>query len=292
MPTPLGFEMEPITLPIAELLPRRPLEPRRLAGKKYARILASIREVGIIEMPLVYLRPDGRYEIIDGHLRLEALKALGATQVRCLVTLSPDRYSVITHINKVTAIQEHFMIVQAIAHGVSEDRIARALQVDIKSIQLKCHLLQGICPEAVRLLEKTAVSAATLGLLKKVTPARQVEMAEMMLTAHNFSVPFCRGLLLATRKDLLVESARHKARSSATTDYVELVKMQEELETLQRDLQAYEDHYGQNFLNLVVARGYLAKLLANAHVNRLLHERYPEIATAMQHIVDSVSLEG
>ena len=292
MPTAIGFTMEPVTLPIADLLPRRVVEPRRLAGKKYARILASIREVGIIEMPLVYRRPDGRYELIDGHLRMEALKHLGATTVRCLVTLEPDRFSVITHFNKVTAIQEHFMIVQAIAQGVGEERLARALQVDIKSIQDKYQLLRGICPEAVRLLEKTSVSAATLRSLKKVQPERQVEMAELMLSAHNFSLPFCRGLLLATRKELLVESAQKQAKPGTTPDYVALVKMQEELETLQRDLQGYEDTYGQNFLNLVVARGYLAKLLGNERVSRLLGERYPEIATAMQHIVDSVSLEG
>lgn len=183
------------------------------------------------------------------------------------------------------------MISQAITQGVSEERLARALEVDVKAIVAKTHLLKGICPEAVRLLEKTAVSAKTLQTLKKVIPTRQVEIAELMQAANNYSVAFCRGLVMATRHEQLIAVVGKKSNASST-DYLELVKMQDELETLQRDLQGYEDNYGQNFLNLVVARGYLAKLLANERVRRLLTDRYPEIGTAMQHIVDSVSLEG
>lgn len=291
MPTHLAFDLVPRTLAVTDLSPGRAIDPRRLAGRKYARILASIREIGIIEMPSVYQHPDGHYEIVDGHLRVEALKTLGAPVVRCLVSESREAFSSRVHYIKLSAIQEHYMITQAVTQGVSAERLARALEVDVKAVVAKTHLLHGICPEAVRLLEKTAVSAKTLKTLKKVVASRQVEIAELMLAANNYSVAFCRGLVLATRKDLLVEAA-HPKTGPSPTDYLELVKMQDELETLQRDLQGYEDTYGQNFLNLVVARGYLAKLLANERIRRLLTERYPEIATAMQHIVESVSLEG
>lgn len=287
----LAFDLQPRTLAITALVPGRPLAPRRLAGRKYARILASIREVGIIEMPLVYPRPDGRYEIVDGHLRIEALNTLGVTQVRCLISDSPERFGPRGHYTKLSVIMEHTMIRQAIAQGVSPERLARALEVDVKSIQEKGNLLRDICPEAIRLLEKTAIGAKALRLLKRVVPQRQVDIAERMVAANNFSQAFCNGLVLATHHDLLVAPPPRKTAPSPT-EYAELVKMQDELETLQRDLQVYDDTYGQNFLNLVVARGYLAKLLANERVRRLLTDRYPEIATAMQHIVDSVSLEG
>lgn len=291
MPTHLAFDLTPRTLAVADLSPGRVIDPRRLTGRKYARILASIREVGIIEMPLVYQYPDGHYEIVDGHLRVEALKTLGAVAVRCLVSDDREAFSSRVHVNKLSAIQEHYMITHAVTQGVSAERLARALEVDVKAVIEKTHLLRGICSDAVRLLEKTVVSAKTIQLLKKVMPTRQVEIAELMVAANNFSVAFCHGLVLATRKDLMVETGKKKTETSQT-DYLELVKMQDELETLQRDLQVYEDSYGQNFLNLVVARGYLAKLLANERVRRLLTERYSEFATAMQHVVDSVSLEG
>jgi len=292
MPTHLAFDMEPRTLDIAELVPGRTLEQRRLSGRKYARILASIREVGIIEMPLVYQHPDRHYEIVDGHLRIEALKTLGVAKVRCLVSDSPERFGPRVHVPKLSAIQEHYMITKAIEHGVSAERLARALEVDVKQVLAKHHLLRGICLEAVQLLEKTSVSAETMRGLRKVLPARQVEIAELMIAANNFTATFCRGLVLATRKEWLAAPHVTKKAGPSPKEYAELVKMQYELDTLQRDLQVYEDTYGQNFLNLVVARGYLAKLLANERAKRLLCERYPEIATAMQHIVDSVSLEG
>ena len=177
-----------------------------------------------------------------------------------------------------------------ISQGVSEERLARALQVDIKNIQDKCALLHNICPEAVRMLEKTTISGISLRQLKKVTAERQVEIAETMNYANNYSVSFCRGLLLATRKEQLVGC--HQKKVNSAIDYVALVKMQDELENLQHEMQLYEDSYGQNFLNLVVARGYLAKLLGNERVNIFLQQHYSEIATAIKHIVDSVSLEG
>jgi hypothetical protein len=41
-------------------------------------------------------------------------------------------------------IQEHFMILRALEQGVSEERLARALRVDVVSIRKKRHLLLGI----------------------------------------------------------------------------------------------------------------------------------------------------
>lgn len=68
--------------------------------------------------------------------------------------------------------------------------------------------------------------------------------------------------------------------------------MQREMETLERDLHAHEDNYGTNFLNLVIVRGYLAKLLDNVRVVRFLSSNHPDMLDAFQQIVESTSLEG
>lgn len=86
--------------------------------------------------------------------------------------------------------------------------------------------------------------------------------------------------------------SHQQEKAQKAVDYTALLKMQDELESLQRQLQVYEDTYGQNFLNLVVVRGYLAKLVGNVRVTQLLETRYPDLYTAIRHIVDSVSLEG
>src|SRR5208282_2675247 len=57
-------------------------------------------------------------------------------------------------VNPLTAIQEHFMIMEAIRNGVWEERIAKTLDVDVAAIRRKRDLLEGICPEAVQLLKE------------------------------------------------------------------------------------------------------------------------------------------
>ena len=49
----LGFERQCARLAIADIEPRRPITVRVKRGAKYRQILSSIREVGIIEPPLV-----------------------------------------------------------------------------------------------------------------------------------------------------------------------------------------------------------------------------------------------
>ena len=45
------------------------------------------------------------------------------------------------------------MILKAIERGVSEERIAKALNVDVESIRRKRRLLDGICTEAAEILK-------------------------------------------------------------------------------------------------------------------------------------------
>ena len=50
------------------------------------------------------------------------------------------------------------MILKAIERGVSEDRIAAVLDVDVARIRIKRDLLNGIAPEATELLKDKHVS--------------------------------------------------------------------------------------------------------------------------------------
>ena len=47
--------------------------------RKYAQIIASVREIGMVEPLVVAIDPQtpGKYLVLDGHLRLEVLKELG-----------------------------------------------------------------------------------------------------------------------------------------------------------------------------------------------------------------------
>lgn len=83
-----GFDTDMINLNLEQLVPLKAIPSALKASKKFQQILTSIREVGIIEPPAV--TPDrslkGRYLLLDGHIRVEALKEFGQTSVICLVS--------------------------------------------------------------------------------------------------------------------------------------------------------------------------------------------------------------
>ena len=54
----------------------------------------------------------------------------------------------------------------------------------------------------------------------------------------------------------------------------EIAKMELEMETIERDLKTVESSYGENMLNLTVARGYIKRLLENAKVVKFLAGNY------------------
>ena len=71
----------------------------------------------------------------------------------------------------------------------------------------------------------------------------------------------------------------------------QMAKMEREMANLQGQYKMVEQTYGQDVLNLVLARGYLAKLLENTQVVRYLKQRQPEVLAEFETIVQTVSLE-
>ncbi len=52
-----------------------------------------------------------------------------------------------------------------------------------------------------------------------------------------------------------------------------------------------ESNYGSELLNLVVAKGYLSKLLANAAVKSYIERREPEILSHLELVANTNSME-
>ena len=88
----IAFEPESVTIPIAGILPLRLVENTARKRKKFRQIDASIREIGIVQPPIVARRSGGKhkYLLLDGHLRIEILKDLGIDEVVCLVSLDDE----------------------------------------------------------------------------------------------------------------------------------------------------------------------------------------------------------
>jgi ParB-like chromosome segregation protein Spo0J len=286
----LAFGTQGLILPIANILPLKPIKGSIKSSQKYLQVLASIREIGVVEALIVFPQKDGTYLLLDGHVRLEALKCIGETHVHCLVATDDETYTYNKRVNRMATIQEHVMILKAIRSGVPEERIAKVLRVDVGSIRQKRDLLSGICKEAAEILKNRYVALGVFVILRKMKPMRQIEVAELLVATGNFSVPYTKALFAATQAEMLVEPDKHKAVKGLTPE--QITKMEKEMEVLQRDLKLIEESHGNEVLNLVLARGYVAKLFGNTRVTRYLDQHHPEIFKELQTISQSESLES
>lgn len=286
----LGFETEMVTLDLKRIVPLKILPPDIRKKTKYKKIAASVKEVGIIEPPAVSPckdKPD-HYILLDGHVRLEILKELGKKQITCLVSTDDEAFTYNKHINRLSTIQEHNMIVRAVERGVSEEKIAKALNVDVRSIMLKRKMLDGVCKEAIDLLKDKMVPGGAFRVLKKMQPMRQIECAELMNSMNVYTVSYAKALLAGTPQDQLTEP--DKPKKITGIDEEQMARMQSEMLSLQNEYQAIEDSLGDNVLNLTVAKGYISKLMDNAKVVRYLAQDYPEILEEFQKITELKSL--
>ena len=289
---PLGFIPDPLTLPLDRILPSRKTPEGLHTSRKFKQIMASMEAVGLIE-PLSVGKADkvtGQHILLDGHMRLLALRQLGYADAPCLIATDDESYTYNNRINRISSIQEHLMLRRAVERGVTPERLAKALNVDVSHIHKKVNLLDGICPEAVEMLKDLHFAANLGSVLRKMKPTRQVECIELMLTANNMTVAYAEALLAATPPPLLVGETKPRKLRGVTAD--QMAKMEREMGNLQGQLKLVEKSYGQDVLLLVLARGYLAKLIDNKAVFRFLSQRQPDVLAEFENIVQTVALDG
>lgn len=287
----LGFVPEPLVVPLDRILPSRKVPVSLATSRKFRQIRSSIQEVGLIE-PLSIAAMDagtGQHLLLDGHVRLVVLRDLGQETAPCLVATDDEAYTYNNRINRLSTIQEHYMIRRAIDRGVSPERLASTLSVDVSQIAKKMNLLDGICPEAVEIFKDRQFSVELGRVIRKMKPTRQVECAELMVSANNLTVAYAEALLVATSPSALVDGKRPRKVSGVTPE--QMARMEREMANLQGQYRLVEQSYGQDVLNLVLARGYLAKLLENAKVTKYLKQRQPEVLEQFAVIVEATALE-
>lgn len=287
----LGFERRLTVVSVASLIPRRPLRPDIKNSKKYHQIVASIRAIGVVEPPAII--PDkeqpGIYTLLDGALRIEALKDLGIGKVECLVATDDEAYTYNKRINRLSATQEHRMVVRAVDRGVSPEKIASALGLNPQSIRRRFRLLEGICPDVAEMLKETICPMIVFDILREMVPMRQLVAAELMIGQGNFTAAFVRTILMATPADQLVSPA-DKTKKPAAGSVEQLARLERELVSLQSQVKAVEDTYGVDNLHLTLAQAYLKKLLSNAMIVRWLATKRPEYLEQFQSIAEMTAL--
>lgn len=282
----MAFEGEGLRIAIADIQPLKLVSEAIRKTPKYAQIAASIREVGIIEPPIVARDQSepGKYLLLDGHLRIDVLKEMGETDVTCLISTDDEAFTYNKRVNRLAMIQEHRMIVKAVERGVPEERIAKALDVDVASIVRKRRLLDGICSEVAEILKDKHIAIHTFTELKKLVPLRQIEAAELMVAMNKYTISYAKSLVAATPQAQLVEADKPKRVSGLSDEQIAL--MERESVNLEREFKIAEKSYGTDHLDLVLSNGYLGKLLGNARVVRYLAQHHNDILAEFQKLAE------
>ena len=279
----LGFELTSLRIPIEQIEPLRAVTSAIRNSVKFGQIAASIAEVGLIEPPVVIRKPRvrDRYQLLDGHLRIDILKQRGEVDVVCLIATEDEAVTYNKRISRMATVQEHRMILNAIERRVPEERLARALNVNINAIRIKKRLLDGICTEVVTLLQDRHVPINTFKELKRLRPMRQISVTETMIALNRFTVSCARSLVASSPQSDFVSGERKVVKGLSDE---QLERMEREAGNLDREFKLIETEYGNDHLDLVLATGYLCRLIENVRIVHHLARSHPEILAEFQKI--------
>ena len=280
-----AFEDATLRIKIEDIMPLREIRPEVRKSVKYGQIAASMQDVGIIEPPVVVRDPltSGCFRLLDGHIRLDILIAQRVKEVVCLIATEDEAFTYNRRTSRIATIQEHRMILGAVKRGLSEERLARALNVNVASIRKKRNLLVGICPEVAVLLREMHVPLNAFAELKRLKPMRQIRAAEMMVAMNRFSLGYVQSIVAATPPDQLVEG---KAPQVKGLNARQIDLMTEESSRLDREFKLIEQTYGADHLDLVLAAAYVTGLLDNARVVRHLAQFHANLLQEFQKIAE------
>jgi len=290
MPLPqASFDAHLRTVDLSKITSLRAITTNLRASRKYRAIASSMQDLGMVEPLVVHPLPNdpATYLLLDGHLRLDILRAQGATSARCLVAKDDEAYTYNKRISPISTIQEHHMIMKAINDGVNEERIASVLHIELKTLRQKRDLLVGICPEAADILKDKAISSGCFNVLRKMTALRQIEAAELMSTISNYSKTLAKTILAASSTEQLAKPGTRKAPRTISPE--QLAQIEQEMTSSQAGLAALKDTYGTDRLELQVACRYLGTILGNAPIRKYLLAHHAELTRELEQITNDVT---
>lgn len=283
----LGFEKDCVDIQLAQLHYSVAMPTGTKASVKYQQIVSSVRTVGLVEPIVVTLDRGsaGRFLVLDGRMRLEALRELGASVAPCLISTDDEGYTYNKQVNRLSVVQEHRMILRAAERGVSVEQLSEVLNISASSIRDKFRLLDGVCDEATAILADKPAAAGVFRLLRKMKPFRQIDAAQTMVNLGDYSIKLATALLQNTPVEQLIEPLAAKTASGAPIEALQ--RLERELAALQADTKLLEENYGPASLQLEIVKTHIGStLLDNAAVVRWLAKNKPDHLQQLQRIAD------
>jgi hypothetical protein len=133
--------------------------------------------------------------------------------------------------------------------------------------------VSGICPDVLAFLQDCFVKVKIFGLLRHVLPARQMEIARLMVAMERVTFTYTKILVAFTSRPLLAEGFDPTTIVNVSEE--QLQAMTPELGRLTSEFLNAVERRGCVNLDLPVASRYFDRLMDNSRVVRYLAHNFP-----------------
>jgi len=229
-----------ITVALREITPN-PRQPREHFDPIALQELAdSIREVGLLQPPIVRKKASGGYELIMGERRFRASKLAGLTEIPVIVRETSDkellREALIENIHRseLNALEEAAAYGELLQDlGVTHDELAAKIGKSRAAITNTMRLLHLPLPVQKRLISGQVTPGHARALLGLANETEMEKFAERVVR-ENLSVRALEELVaLSTGREIKSKKKGKPSNSSSSAvEYQELAeKLEERLDT-------------------------------------------------------------
>lgn len=181
-------------VPISSISPN-PRQPRTVFDEDaLSELIASIKEIGILQPPVVRRVSEGRYELIMGERRLRAAKAAGLTTIPVIIRQTPDnellREALIENIHRsqLNPLEEAAAYAGLLTDfGCTHDELATKLGRSRPLISNMLRLL-NLPPTVQRKVAAGVISAGHARALLGLSDEKEIEKLANRIVAEGLSV--------------------------------------------------------------------------------------------------------
>ena len=107
-----------------------------------------------------------------------------------------------------------------------------------------------------------------------------------MMSANRYTITYAKVLLAGMPPDKLVKPEKKTMLKGVSPE--DIGRMEREMERLQQEYRNVEDTLGDTTLHLVLAKGYLSKLLKNETIADYLDQHHGSMLAEIRSVMDTV----
>ena len=229
-------------IPLAALTPFRNHPFQVKEDEEMAQLMRSIADAGVLSPALARPLPDGGYELISGHRRLAACKALGMDTMPVIVRDLTDEEAVITMVDS-NLQREHIlpsekafaykMKMEALRHqGRTSDQLGPKLTVEEiakgdSASQVKRYIrLTNLIPEILQMVDDGRIALTPAVELSYLQPSEQETLFSIMdCDEVTPSLSQAQRLRRMSEEQRFTDSAVMQLMSEVKGNQVEYVKV-------------------------------------------------------------------